>query len=227
MSQVFFKDLEIPKPDIYLGVGSGGHGEQTGKVLIEFEKVLIKYQPDIIIVVGDVNTTLAGALAGAKLLIPVAHIEAGLRSFDRTMPEEINRILTDQISDYLFIHSPEARDNLIGEGVDRKKIYHVGNVMIDTLLAHKDKAVSKDIVEKLGVNPQKYALLTLHRPSNVDNLKTFTGIVKALDEIQKYLPIVFPIHPRTKPQLEKKEIRRKIKKMKNIIFTEPKGYLFI
>src|SRR4030042_4173030 len=165
MSQIFFKDLNIPKPDIHLGIGSGSHGEQTGKILIKIEKILLKYKPDILVVVGDVNTTLAGALAAVKAGIPVAHIEAGLRSFDRTMPEEINRILTDQISDFLFIHSPEARDHLIREGVDRKKIFNVGNVMIDTLLAYKDKALQRKIIKDLKLEPKGYGLLTLHRPS--------------------------------------------------------------
>jgi len=193
--------------------------------LAKFEKVLFKHQPDIVIDVGDCNTTLVGALAAVKLGIPSAHIEAGLRSFDRQMPEEINRILTDQISDYLFIHSPEAHNHLIREGIDRKKIYYVGNVMIDTLLAYKNRAAQKEIIKKLKVSPNQYALLTLHRPSNVDNLKTFAGILDALYEIQKNLPIIFPIHPRTKSQLQKSGIKGRIKRMKNIIFTQPQGYL--
>ena len=197
MSKVFFEDLELPEPDVHLGVGSGTHAEQTGKALIEIEKVLIEHQPDLVLVVGDANSTLAGALASVKLHIPVAHIEAGLRSFDRQMPEEINRLITDTISDFLFTHSPEADENLINEGIAEKRIFFVGNVMVDSLLGHTEEAAQSKILSHLGLQPRKYAVLTLHRPENVDNENDLTQIGKALREISQSIPIVFPCHPRT------------------------------
>ena len=217
MSKVFFEDLEIPEPDIYLGVGSGTHAEQTGKVMIEFEKVLFKEKPDLVIVVGDVNSTLAGALAAVKLHIPVAHVEAGLRSYDREMPEEINRVLTDAISDYLFTPSPDANENLIKEGIPKEKIYLVGDVMVDSLLYNKERAEKSIILSKLGLMENSrstshvsrftsYALLTLHRPSNVDNKESLLKIVKALKEISQKIPIIFPAHPRAKKQIKRFEL---------------------
>lgn len=214
MSRIFFEDLKLPKPDIYLSVGSGTHAEQTGKVMIEFEKVLLEEKPDLVIVVGDINSTLAAALAAVKLHIPVAHIEAGLRSFDREMPEEINRLLTDAISDYLFTHSPEADENLIREGIPKEKIYLVGNVMVDSLLYNKERAQNSDILAKLGLIENSplttypspltdYALLTLHRPRNVDFKDSLVEIVSALVEISKHIPIIFPAHPRTIKNLKK------------------------
>jgi UDP-N-acetylglucosamine 2-epimerase (non-hydrolysing) len=208
MSKVFFKDLELPEPDIYLGVGSGTHAEQTGKVMIEFEKVLIRERPDLVVVVGDVNSTLAAALAAVKLHIPVAHVEAGLRSRDRGMPEEINRVLTDAIADYLFTPSLDAHENLRREGIPKERIFFVGNVMVDTLLYSKEKARKSDILARLGLTTNRgvlraadYALLTLHRPHNVDNQKNLKKILDALSEIQKKIKIVFPIHPRTRRRL--------------------------
>lgn len=213
MSQIFFEDLEIPEPDIYLGVGSGTHGEQTGKVIIEFEKILFAEKPDLVIVVGDVNSTLACALAAAKIDIPVAHVEAGLRSFDRTMPEEINRIVADHLSTYLFTPSPDADENLTREGIQTNRIYRVGNVMADSLLANKEKALRSRILKTLGITEdhnqelnasgnRPYGLLTLHRPSNVDDYDSFMKIVKGLQVVSEELPIIFPIHPRTKKQIE-------------------------
>ena len=173
MSKVFFKDLNLPKPDKYLGVGSGSHAEQTGKIMIEFEKVCLKLNPDLVIVAGDVNSTLACALVAAKQGIRVAHIEAGLRSFDRDMPEEINRLLTDQIADYLFTTCEDADQNLIREGINKRKIFFVGNLIIDTLLSHLEKSKESHIMERLNLKSNEkinqYAILTLHRPSNVDN----------------------------------------------------------
>ncbi len=208
MSKVFFKDLELPEPDIYLGVGSGTHAEQTGKVMIEFEKVLIREKPDLVVVVGDVNSTLAAALSAVKLHIPVAHVEAGLRSGDRGMPEEINRVLTDAMADYLFTPSCDAHENLRREGIPKERIFFVGNVMVDTLLYSKEKARKSDILARLGLTTNKgvlraadYALLTLHRPNNVDNKKNLKRILDALWEIQKRIKIVFPIHPRTRRRL--------------------------
>jgi UDP-N-acetylglucosamine 2-epimerase (non-hydrolysing) len=205
MSNIFFKELEIPKPDVFLDVGSGGHGEQTGKIMIAFEKVLLRGKVDIVTVVGDVNSTIACALAATKLHIPVAHVEAGLRSFDRTMPEEINRLLTDQISDYLFTPSSDANGNLKREGISSDKIYHVGNIMIDNLFFNLKKAQKSNILENLGLitsspgaSIKDYALLTLHRPSNVDHKESLKEIIGALKEIAKDFPIIFPMHPRTR-----------------------------
>lgn len=220
MSKLFFRDLEIPEPDICLGVGSGLHAEQTAKIMIEFEKVLLKEKPDLVIVVGDVNSTIACALTAAKLHIPVAHVEAGLRSFDRTMPEEVNRILTDAISDYLFVTEKSGEANLLKEGIDKEKISFVGNVMIDTLLKNKKKADASDILTDLKVKPSNYALLTLHRPSNVDNPDIFGNIMEALSEIQKHIKIIFPVHPRTRKAMEAFNTP-----YTNILFTEPLGYL--
>jgi UDP-N-acetylglucosamine 2-epimerase (non-hydrolysing) len=218
MSQVFFDDLGISKPDIYLGVGSGTHAEQTGKVMIEFERVLLAQKPDIVVVVGDVNSTLASTLAAIKLNIPVAHVEAGLRSFDRTMPEEVNRIVTDALSTYLFTPSPDADENLRKEGISGDRIFLVGNVMIDNLIFNKEKAMKSNILQELGLivsrqsddlsaekNPQlvDYAVLTLHRPSNVDNRETLLNILEALKIISQEIPVFFPIHPRTEKQVKR------------------------
>jgi len=206
MSKSFFEDLNLPKPDINLGVGSASHAVQTAKIMIEFEKVCLRERPDLIIVVGDVNSTIACALVASKLGIKIAHIEAGLRSFDRTMPEEINRVLTDAISDYLFTTCEDANENLKREGIPEEKIYFVGNVMIDTLLKYKERAKKSKILEKLGLNKdlqvRSYTLLTLHRPSNVDNRETFINILKALKDVSEKIPIIFPAHPRTQRQIK-------------------------
>lgn len=212
MSRVFFKDLEIPEPDVYLGVGSGTHAEQTGRIILEFEKILFEEEPDLVVVVGDVNSTIACALTSVKLQILVAHVEAGLRSFDRTMPEEINRLLTDAISDYLFTPSPDADENLRGEGIPEDKIFLVGNVMVDSLLFNLEKAKKSNILKELGLKKElssdnhqlttDYALLTLHRPSNVDDRESLHNILEALKRISREIPIIFPIHPRTRKQVE-------------------------
>ncbi len=210
MSAIFFKDLGIPKPDVFLNVGSGNHGEQTGRIMIAFEEVLLKEKVDIVVVVGDVNSTVACALVAAKLHIPVAHVEAGLRSFDRTMPEEINRILTDQISDYLFTPSSDANKNLKREGVSPEKIFLVGNIMIDNLFFNLKKAQKSNIFKTLGLitngagpSIKDFALLTLHRPTNVDHKDSLNEIIGALKEISKEIPIIFPIHPRTRKMVAK------------------------
>jgi len=199
MSEAFFRDLKLPSPDLYLGVGSGTHGEQTARVMIEFEKVCLKEYPDMVVVVGDVNSTLAASLVAAKLGISVAHVEAGLRSGDRSMPEEINRILTDRISDYLFTTCEDANKNLKKEGILKEKIYFVGNVMIDTLLQFKAKA---EISAKIKMSGREYALLTLHRPSNVDDQMAFKNVLEALKKVSKRIPILFPAHPRTQKQIK-------------------------
>ena len=209
MSEAFFRDLDLPGADLHLGVGSGSRGEQTGKVLIEFEKVLFREKPDLVVVVGDVNSTLACALAAVKLHIPVAHVESGLRSFDRGMPEEINRLLTDAISDYLFTPSPDADENLLREGIDGKRVFPVGDIMVDSLLHHLDKAKNTGILERLGLKTAKgfsfaggYALVTLHRPSNVDKRESFERIIHGLLQVASRMPVIFPVHPRTLKQVE-------------------------
>ncbi|MGQ9631402.1 MAG: non-hydrolyzing UDP-N-acetylglucosamine 2-epimerase [bacterium] len=225
MSKAFFQDLEIPEPDVHLNVGSGSHAQQTAKVMIGFEEVLLKERPDLVLVVGDVNSTLACALTAVKMHIPVAHVEAGLRSFDRTMPEEINRILTDSISDFLFITSKEARENLMREGIPEGKIFFVGNVMIDTLLRNKDKIAGSRILSKLNLKQQEYAVLTLHRPSNVDSKEDLEKIMSALYEVQKNIKIIFPIHPRTLKTIQTFNLNRKVEDMENFITIDPLGYL--
>jgi len=207
MSDAFFRDLHLPAPDIHLGVGSGNHGAQTGKVLVEFEKVLLGEKPNLVIVVGDVNSTFACALAAVKLHIPVAHVEAGLRSFDRTMPEEINRILTDAISDYLFTPSPDGNENLLHEGIPESKIFLVGDIMVDNLFYNLEAAKNTRALHRLGladnggIHPHRYALLTLHRPANVDRPDTFQRILNGLLDVSQLLPIFLPIHPRTLKQV--------------------------
>jgi UDP-N-acetylglucosamine 2-epimerase (non-hydrolysing) len=219
MSGVFFRDLNIPLPDIYLGVGSGSHATQTAEVMKTFEPVLLKEKPDILVVVGDVNSTLACALVAAKISFDsagsrplIAHVEAGLRSFDRLMPEETNRVLTDHISDLLFVTEPSAIRNLQNEGVPADRIYFVGNTMIDSVLALKNKADTSTILEELGLCEQKenngadklttrYALLTLHRPGNVDNRDTFRNILSGLEELRAECLVIFPVHPRTRGRI--------------------------
>ena len=202
MSDAFFRDLELPVPDIHLGVGSGSHAEQTGRVMIEFEKVLIREKPNLVIVVGDVNSTMACALAAVKLNIPIAHVEAGLRSFDRTMPEEINRIVTDAIADYLFTPSPDGDANLTMEGVKKERIYLVGDIMVDSLLFYLDKAKKTDIRKRLSLESLPYALVTLHRPANVDCPETLRRIIRGMLYVAERIPVIFPMHPRTRKQVD-------------------------
>jgi len=225
MSKLFFEDLQIPKPDIDLEVGSASHAVQTARIMITFEQVLLKEQPDLVIVVGDVNSTIGCALPAVKFHIPVAHVEAGLRSFDRNMPEEINRVLTDAISEYLFVTEPSGKKNLLNEGIPEEKIYFVGNVMIDTLLANKVRADQSSVLEMLGLTPRECALLTLHRPSNVDVPETFLRILQALEAIQTHLPIVFPAHPRTRKRIAEFGLTALIGSMKDLRLIEPLGYL--
>lgn len=201
MSDAFFRDLGMPEPDVNLGVGSGSHAVQTAEVLRGIEPVLLDWKPDAVVVVGDVNSTIAAALAAVKLGIPVAHVEAGLRSFDRRMPEEINRILTDAISDWLFTSEPSGAVNLAREGVPPERIHFVGNVMIDSLLRHIDRARAAAPFGALGLRPGGYALLTLHRPSNVDDPERLRGLFAVLEELHAELPVVFPVHPRTRASI--------------------------
>jgi UDP-N-acetylglucosamine 2-epimerase (non-hydrolysing) len=201
MSEEVLADLDFPEPDHFLGVGSGSHGEQTAKVLAQFERVLLDVNPTLVVVAGDVNSTLACALAASKLGIPIAHVESGLRSFDWTMPEEINRVLTDRLSDLLFAHSPEAVENLVSEGVEPSRIHVVGNTMIDSLRRCERRARSRGVARGLGLDAGSYVLVTLHRPSNVDYPLRLTGIVGGLIELAAISPVVFPIHPRTRARL--------------------------
>ena len=214
MSDIFFQELGIPRPEIHLGVGSGTHAEQTARVLTAFEGVCLAQKPDWVVVVGDVNSTMACTLVAAKLQIPVAHVEAGLRSNDRTMPEEINRIVTDSLADVLFTTSRDADENLKHEGIDPSKIYFVGNVMIDTLLKHRERAQS------LGKSTENYALVTLHRPSNVDDPAVFGEILEALREIAEEMSVIFPIHPRTAKRISEFGLETG-----KICMTKPHGYL--
>jgi UDP-N-acetylglucosamine 2-epimerase (non-hydrolysing) len=201
MSDSVLADLDFPDVDIFLGVGSGTHGVQTAKVLSEFEKVLIDVEPDVVVVAGDVNSTLACALAASKLGIAIAHVEAGLRSFDWSMPEEVNRVLTDRLADILFAHSPEATDNLKAEGICPGKVYNVGNTMIDSLRRAEKRARDLRAWESVGMREREYILVTLHRPSNVDDPARLQAIVGGLVGLAAHSPVVFPIHPRTRARL--------------------------
>src|SRR5581483_4590383 len=214
-SDVFFRELGIPVPDVHLGVGSGSHAEQTARIMVEFEKVCLAEKPGLVLVVGDVNSTMACTIVAAKLLIPVAHVEAGLRSFDRDMPEEINRLVTDALASILFTTSRDADENLKREGVDQSRIHFVGNVMIDTLLKHRRKAAELHLAK-----PERYALATLHRPSNVDEPEVLSQIVGALNEIAKSIPVLFPVHPRTAKRIQDSGFP-----MNSIQIMNPLGYL--
>jgi UDP-N-acetylglucosamine 2-epimerase (non-hydrolysing) len=225
MSDAFFQDLGLPQPDVYLGVGSGSHARQTAAVMQMFEPVVIEEKPDWVIVVGDVNSTIACALVCAKLRVKVAHVEAGLRSRDRTMPEEINRVLTDQIADLLLTPSQDADENLRAEGIPSERIRFVGNVMIDSLMSHLKRAGESSVREDLGLDNCDYAALTLHRPSNVDDRETFSRILNALAEIAERLPIIFPVHPRTRARLHEFGLMDVIEQTKNLRLIEPLGYL--
>ena len=225
MSDVFFADLGMQPPDIHLGVGSGSHAEQTAKVMVGFEKVCLERRPDLVLVAGDVNSTLACAIDAAKLRIPCAHLEAGLRSFDLAMPEEVNRILVDRISRILLTPSADADENLRKEGTSEERIFRVGNVMIDTLLANLEAARATRTRERLGLAPSGYVVLTLHRPSNVDDSVTLGRILEALEVVQRDLPIVFPIHPRTRKQLASFGLDRRIEGMPGLRLCDPMGYL--
>jgi UDP-N-acetylglucosamine 2-epimerase (non-hydrolysing) len=202
MSQIFFTHLELPEPDAWLEVGPNSPATQFGEIMMRFENVLVEQQPDLVIVVGDVNSTAACAITASKLNISIAHVESGLRSFDRIMPEEINRIITDHLSELLFVTEPSGLINLVNEGIPEEKIHHVGNVMIDTLLDLKPRFDESDILSRLKVKPQDYAVVTLHRPSNVDDKDTLAGIIRALQRVSQQASIIFPAHPRTCKNLE-------------------------
>jgi len=217
MSQIFVDELDLGRPQYELGVGSGTHGVQTGRALERIEAVLGELKPRALVVPGDVNSTLAGALAAAKLGIPIAHLEAGLRSFDRSMPEELNRLLTDQLSTWCLTHSPEALDNLRCEGIDETRVYPVGNTMIDTLVRMTPQIERSTILETLGLSAASYVLVTLHRPALVD-VPEFAAVVDALGRLSEWLPVVFPVHPRTRRSLDSSASSGQVR------LTEPVGY---
>jgi UDP-N-acetylglucosamine 2-epimerase (non-hydrolysing) len=225
MSDSFFEDLQIPRPDINLEVGSGSHSEQTARVMIAFEQVLLKHPADWVVVVGDVNSTMAAAIVASKQLVRVAHVEAGLRSRDRAMPEEINRVVTDALADLLLTPSRDANENLLREGAAPERIRFVGNVMIDSLYRNLERARGSRILERLNIEPGKFCSMTLHRPSNVDVSDTLSGILDALEVIGERLPIVFPIHPRTRDRLEEFGFGERVRRQRSLVLTEPLGYL--
>ncbi len=225
MSEIFFQELEIPKPDIHLNVGPGLQAVQTAGIMTRFERVAQKEKPALVIVVGDVNSTMACALVAAKLGIRIAHVEAGLRSFDRTMPEEINRIVTDQLSDALFVSEASGLKNLKKEGVPSKKVFFVGNIMIDTLLLHWKRIERSCIVESLGLAGEDYCALTLHRPNNVDSARALLEIYGILRATPSRLKIIYPIHPRARKMIQAYGLLEKFKKIKNLAMIEPLGYL--
>lgn len=225
MSDNFFEQLEIPEPDINLGIGSGSHAEQTAKIMIEFERVLLQHKPDLIIVVGDVNSTIACSLVASKLGVRIAHVEAGLRSFDRTMPEEINRVLTDAISDFLFTTEASANKNLRGEGIPQEKIFFVGNVMIDTLTHCLDKIQNSSLPFN-NLHEKEYAIITLHRPSNVDHPEILEKILEAFYQISQKIKLAIPLHPRTNKNISAFGMQDKLDQIaQNAIITGPIGYL--
>lgn len=228
MSKAFFDDLGMPQPDVDLEVGSGSHAEQTARIMIAFERICLAERPDLVIVVGDVNSTMACAITAKKLGIHVAHVEAGLRSRDMTMPEEINRLCTDVLCDYLFTTDHFANENLLREGVAREKIHFVGNVMIDTLVKHRATAEKLTLMRELGLRRGAFATLTLHRPSNVDERATLTGIIEALHEIARHMPIIFPIHPRTRHRVTEFGLDRYLSsggEARGLWVCDPLGYL--
>jgi UDP-N-acetylglucosamine 2-epimerase (non-hydrolysing) len=225
MSDSFFRDLDLPAPDIHLGVGSAPRAEQLAAVEARFAPVVEREKPDWIIVVGDVNSTLACARTGKKLGIKVAHVEAGLRSFDVSMPEEANRVETDRIADLLFTPVEDANENLLAEGITAERIRLVGNIMIDSLMKHLERAQQSKIKTKLGLINNDYAVLTLHRPSNVDDPNAFKRILDALAEISRRLPIIFPVHPRTRKNIAEFGLEERIAAISGLRLIEPLGYL--
>jgi UDP-N-acetylglucosamine 2-epimerase (non-hydrolysing) len=232
MSDVFFTQLELPKPDFFLGIGGGSHTEVTAKIMVAFEKIVEAEKPDLIIVVGDVTSTLACTLVAIKMGIKVAHVEAGLRSFDRSMPEELNRILTDSVADYLFVTEESGMQHLKNEGVADERVFFAGNVMIDSLVRYQEKAKTTTILEDLGLRTSDsglrtsdYIVMTMHRPANVDTEKGLQSILELIELSSKDTKIIFPIHPRTRAHMEKFGLAERLDQAKNLIMTEPLGYL--
>lgn len=239
MSDAFFQDLRLPEPHIHLGAGSGSHAEQTGRVMIAYEKVVMERRPDMVVVVGDVNSTIACTLAATKVVYShaendtatglnrplVAHLEAGLRSFDRSMPEEVNRLATDVLADLLWTPSPDGDENLLREGVAREKIVRVGNIMIDSLEMMRETIESTPVYEKFGVNRGEYAVLTLHRPANVDNPVSLKALCDMINHLSKQMAIIFPVHPRTRKHLESTGLIRELADKPAIKLLEPQNYI--
>jgi UDP-N-acetylglucosamine 2-epimerase (non-hydrolysing) len=225
MSDVFFNQLELPEPHYFLGVGGGSHTQQTARIMLEFEPILATEQPDAVLVVGDVNSTLACALVAVKAGVPVLHVEAGLRSGDRRMPEEINRILTDSLSDYLFVTEQAGLDNLRREGVPDHKVFFVGNVMIDSLVHYRQKARQLTLLPELGVQQGTYVLMTMHRPANVDQPAGLRSILDIVRNTARLRKVLFPIHPRTLHNMEKFGLRAELEALPNVQLMEPQGYL--
>ena len=233
LSEIFFKQLGLPKPHINLGVGSGSHAEQTAETMVKFEKVVLKEKPDLVLVYGDINSTLAASIVCAKILqngkpVPVAHIEAGLRGFDRNMPEEINRIVTDSLANYLFVPEEDGMINLQNSGIHKNSIFFVGNIMIDSLVGYLPLAMKSKILKEICVSKRNYALVTLHRPSNVDSKSSFLKIInifKSINRLNPQIDIVFPVHPRTIKMIEKFNLYKELDNVKNLIISEPIGYI--
>jgi UDP-N-acetylglucosamine 2-epimerase (non-hydrolysing) len=225
MYKIFFQELRLPQPDVYLGVGTFSPLQQMGRILMALEPELMEWKPDLFVVVGDVNSTAMGALAANKVGVRLAHVESGLRSFDRQMPEEFNRIITDHLADFLFTTSRDADANLLQEGIPQERIYFVGNVMVDTLLRFRALAQSRATWQEYNLSPGSYALLTLHRPSNVDDAAALEQMVNLLVEIDSRLPVIFPIHPRTRARLQASGLIARLDTLLNVITTPPLGYL--
>ena len=223
MSKVFFDELKMPRPAFYLGVGGGSHASQTARIMLELEKVFETERPDLVIVPGDVNSSLAASLVASKMGIPLAHVEAGLRSFDKTMPEEINRIITDVVSDYLFVTEHSGIKNLRDEGVDNSKIHFVGNTMIDTLESHYELIESSAITDEMGLEKGRYILATFHRPTNVDDADSLKSLLETLGRLSQSRKLVFPVHPRTSKNLREFGFSDAVEG--NLILTPPKGYI--
>ena len=225
MSAVFFEQLELPEPDYYLGINGGSHTQQFARIMLAFEPILAGEKPDLVLVLGDVNSTIACALVAVKMGIPVAHVEAGLRSGDRRMPEEINRILTDSISDYLFVTEPSGLENLQKEGIAPEKVFFTGNCMVDTLLYYQQKSAEINVLEQFGLSPKNYVLLTMHRPSNVDTQQGLETILQLVELASKHLPVVFPVHPRTRRNFERFGLVNRFESLENLRLMEEQGYL--
>lgn len=223
MSKIFFDEMHLPKPDFYLGIGSGSHALQTAGIMVEFEKVVLAEKPDLVIVVGDVNSTIACSLVAAKLHIKIAHVESGLRSFDRQMPEEINRLLTDTLSDYLFVSELSGVKNLQKSGIEAQKFFHVGNIMIDNLIYFLERTDEQEVLNKYNIDKQKYILLTIHRPRNVDNETCLREFIVLFNRLSERETILFPVHPRTMKNIEKYDFKNRISP--DIKLISPVGYL--
>ncbi|MBT4482911.1 MAG: UDP-N-acetylglucosamine 2-epimerase (non-hydrolyzing) [Candidatus Latescibacteria bacterium] len=225
MSEVFFQNLNIPSPDIFLDIRSGSHAVQTARIMVAFEEAILKERPDLVVVVGDVNSTLACSIVASKSGVSIAHVEAGLRSFDRAMPEEINRIVTDSLSDYLFVNEESGLKNLEKENVNSDKIYFVGNIMIDTLLRNLPIIGRSEILDKLNLNSREYSVVTLHRPGNVDSSETLSEIFDVLSTISRKIKIIYPLHPRTMKTISDHGFFEKFKNIDGLVMIEPLGYI--